>query len=140
VRCLRVAGRGAVGNVSLNVSGDQSARIEVSWLVETVMLTGRAMSNPCSFRVIAREQTQGLGAVRQRKHGTQSCLQLSGANDRPAVDCGQFGELSTYLVFEMKAPPCGRCVQKAVRKPDTLRVYVAPVSESRSVVRQNAKR
>jgi len=42
-------------------------------VVETVMLTGRAMRNPCSFRLIATEQTQGLGVLCHGKDGTQRC-------------------------------------------------------------------
>jgi len=58
--------------------------------VETVMLTGRAMRNPCSFRLIATEQTQGLGVLRQGKDDTQRCEQLYASNDQQVVDCGVF--------------------------------------------------
>jgi len=48
------------------------------------------MRNPCSFRLIATEQTQGLGVLRQGKDDTQRCEQLYASNDQQVVDCGVF--------------------------------------------------
>jgi len=66
------------------------------------------MRNPCSFRLIATEQTQGLGALRQRNDRTKLHQQLFGANDCYMVDAATFYVLLIYLYLLLKAPRAGR--------------------------------